>query len=335
MAQIVERHEARKAEDAKDELDQDIDPSEKAKKQGERTTERLRDLTLEHAIKKRLTAHDNEPKNVDYTQDYLCERVLKSRLLKPQRLVSLTAEEEGKRCQAGWQLFDQKMDLIAFGDEEALKEEGLVEPQRIIEHRKDCVIAMSDQIPCFIKIKSGKVLYADHECSSVKKDRVDKGNLLDNVAKHCTSQKVGVAAAEAENDGSDKMTQLRGESYQDQDKFRVTVDTQQKILHFFDEDKVPEAVCGVTSVTFTGQYCRLSNISRSKPYTWIEDEVFEVGDKVFVRKANETIPSGLAQELLRIRDEMPVFWQELEKEKIEAHWICETQHLNGFQLASS
>ena len=49
------------------------------------------------------------------------------------------------------------------------------------------------------------------------------------------------------------MTQLRGEASKDQDKFRITVEREQRCLGFCDDSTEPRFSPGTTSVTFTGE----------------------------------------------------------------------------------
>ena len=50
------------------------------------------------------------------------------------------------------------------------------------------------------------------------------------------------------------MTQLRGEASKDQDKFRITVEREQRCYGFCDDSTEPEFIPGTTSVTFTGAH---------------------------------------------------------------------------------
>ena len=50
------------------------------------------------------------------------------------------------------------------------------------------------------------------------------------------------------------MTQLRGEAAKDQDKFRITVEREQRCYGFCDDTTEPKFMPGTTSVTFTGSF---------------------------------------------------------------------------------
>ncbi len=94
---------------------------------------------------------------------------------------------------------------------------------------------------------------------------------------------------EGDNDG---ITQLRGESSGDQDKFRITVDLEQRVYGWCSETSDPQLEWGTTSVVFTGIHVRLSNISEDGK--WIESERFHVDGKEIVRVAGHAVPETIA-----------------------------------------
>ena len=120
------------------------------------------------AIERRFAAHQKAERNIEYTKDFLC-MVLGAKLLKPQRLVSLSVEEEERRCHLSWQFFDNVMRIAAFGSREELAE-MVNSPESFIKNRAQLTIVMSDQIPYYVKIQPGKQLYAEWERQSGKKD---------------------------------------------------------------------------------------------------------------------------------------------------------------------
>ena len=65
------------------------------------------------AIAQRLTKLAQSPKAIEYTIDYMCKD-FDARLYKPQRLVSLSYEEEEKRALEGWWWFDWMLNLACF-----------------------------------------------------------------------------------------------------------------------------------------------------------------------------------------------------------------------------
>ena len=68
---------------------------------------------LSIAIAKRQEAHVKNERNRDFTLKHMLHHV-NARLLKPQRLVSLTYEEEERRALRSWHRFDWKLNLACF-----------------------------------------------------------------------------------------------------------------------------------------------------------------------------------------------------------------------------
>ena len=74
---------------------------------------RLRDEKCMLAIVKRLEAHEKSEKNCEFTLSQMLHH-FNARLFKPQRLVSLTYEEEERRAVRSWHRFDWKMNVACF-----------------------------------------------------------------------------------------------------------------------------------------------------------------------------------------------------------------------------
>ena len=65
--------------------------------------------------------------------------------------------------------FDAALEVAAFGDQEQLAK-FVENPVQFEQHRADCIIGWSDQIPCWLKMTRGKQVYAASERS--KKTRL-------------------------------------------------------------------------------------------------------------------------------------------------------------------
>ena len=102
------------------------------------------------AIEQRLEAMQREERNVDYTIEQMLHH-MNARLYKPQRMVSLTYEEEERRALRGWWRFDHKLNLACFRLVEELF--ALVrKPEMFREKVRELVIFMNDQIPMWLKL---------------------------------------------------------------------------------------------------------------------------------------------------------------------------------------
>ena len=89
-------------------------------------------------------------------------RELNCRLLKPQRLIHLTTEEEMRRAHLSWRMHDYCLYLVCFAPLEELGK-YVLEPAKVRERAKDLVVIHSDQIPFLAKVRPGSQIYADFE----------------------------------------------------------------------------------------------------------------------------------------------------------------------------
>ena len=104
---------------------------------------------------------------------YVCD----ARLLKPQRLLTLTLDEEKKRVFESWKDWDRKQWEMCFGDK-AWLEKHVVDPETFKRNIKQTVLKWSDQIPFWVKVKHAKQLYGNRELRGGKADKNDLKNLL-------------------------------------------------------------------------------------------------------------------------------------------------------------
>ena len=157
-------------------------------------------------------------KNYEYTLRQLLLH-LNATLFKPQRLVSLTYEEEERRALRSWHRFDWKLNVACFRPLQELAD-VVKDPHAFREHVRDLVMFMNDQIPMWLKLKPGKQVYAEFESKTGKHER-NLGKLSGGGGQ----RKAGMIRQDDEDEVlglNEGMTQLRGEAAKDQDKFRIT-----------------------------------------------------------------------------------------------------------------
>jgi hypothetical protein len=133
-------------------------------------------------------------------------------------------------------------------------------------------------------------------------------------------QASNVSALELPEDDIDQtegMTQKRGEATENNDKYRITVDVEQVLRNWFDEDLVPKAGWGIVSVVFVGVHFRMRNVTPDD--RWRKNEQF-VHDGVEVKRvAGEKVPPALGNKFKDLRDRSPSFWARLEAAGIEIY----------------
>ena len=268
----------------------------------------VRDEHVMRAIEKRLASHDRSQRNCEFTLRQMLHD-FNAKLYKPQRLVSLTYEEEERRALRSWHRFDHKLNLACFRPLEELAA-VVKDPEAFRHNVRDLVIYMSDQIPMWLKIKPGKQVYAEFE--------IRKGNYERNLGSLSGGGSQASTALIREDDEdevlglNEGMTQLRGEGHKDQDKFRITVEREQICYCICNDNTEPKFCPGTTSVTFTGAHFRMSNVKWPEE-VWLETEKFFVNGIQVVHEAGQPVPENLAKSLRTIRREAPEFWTLLEE----------------------
>ena len=130
------------------------------------------------------------------------------------------------------------------------------------------------------------------------------------------SQKAGASfdgepeVRNSENINVDGQTQLRGESHENQDKFRITVDLEQALFGWFGSaDTTPQMSWGLTSVIFTGAHFNAQNVDRNNLY--VNDEIYTYNGTTTVHKAGEPVQHGLGRALLDFREKHQEMWKEM------------------------
>ena len=176
----------------------------------------------------------------------------------------MSLEEEAERVCETWYLFDFVMWLASFASLEELGQH-VIEPEKFRTHIRSTVICMSDQMPFYIKLQPGKQLYT--------KDGVAAGNSKKHLPELERQQALGskdgggstkadeVVSHDVAEDVNEGMTQTRGESHGNQDKFRITLDLEQCLVGFFDEDAEPKGLTGLTSMILIGAHFNEDNVS--------------------------------------------------------------------------
>ena len=216
-------------------------------------------------------------------------------MLRPQRLIHIGLDEEMRRVHESWWYSDWVMLLACFAPIEELGNH-VENPETFRDNVKKTVICHSDQMPFWIKLQPGKQLYAPEELPKTTKKPLTKAEGESTQKNFHGSQKKETRV------DADGMTQLRGECHGNQDKFRITMDLEQVVYGFFDgADVTPQADFGLTSVIFSGQHFRESNVDENRCY--IEDEKFERDGIEICHLAGTRVQAGLGSQTLKVRED--------------------------------
>ena len=294
-----------------------IDELENEKKiTGMLTASRVR--LLDACTKKRDKMHD-KTKNQEKTVDQM-QKLFGCRLLKPQRLCSMTLEEEAERVCETWYLFDFVQWLAAFADTEELAEH-VIDPVEFRKNIKATVICMSDQMPFYIKLQPGKQLYTKDELAAGKRKKplteLEREQALGSKGGGGSTKVDKLISFDVAEDDNEGMTQTRGESHGNQDKFRITLDLEQCLGGWFDEDVEPKGWTGITSMILIGAHFNEDNVSiptsaGEKP-VYLEDELYEVNGKEISHKKGDAIEMNRGSAILQFRADHPELYAEMKE----------------------
>ena len=117
---------------------------------------------------------------------------------------------------------------------------------------------------------------------SLKANKIEGGSHAETQVTQQVEELIeGVRAEQTEELLKEGQTQTRGPGFSSQDKFRITFEARQVVLHWFDRSKDPIGVIYVTLLVVPAAHARLSNIDDE--HRWKRTEKFEVTGQVFTR----------------------------------------------------
>ena len=315
------------------------------------------------AISDRLQKLQESAKYAETFRDRLVDAVGGQNLM-PSRVSTLSMSEERARSFSTWQQYDHRLYIAAFGTEAELSK-LVADPKQFIAFRHQLVLGYSDQVPYWVKIGSGRQVFAEHERQVSRKDRQKNKDAIEGAHRQTSQALPAASHDEAEQDSgpppldSDSEDELpdvpqapppapppagtaeehrqyessglkRGMAKAEQEKFRITYEARQFILNYFSLDQDPVGVVGKGLLVVHGVHARLCNISESG--TWIQDECFEYGGKQFQRKAGHSAGRVLGS-YRKVRTEHPELFERLEVmsqpaatvDSVIFKWSLETQ----------
>ena len=155
--------------------------------------------------------------------------------MKPQRMLTLSLKEEGRRVIETWKDWDHEMHQMFFGPLSFLKKHVFA-PKLFRERIKEIVLCFSDQIPFRVKVKGGKQLYGSWETL-----KHDEKNSIEAVLRQVGSFSQAVKGGAMEGDAVEEehqtiedqtnlgTTQQRGVEAEEADRYRFTLEVQQDL----------------------------------------------------------------------------------------------------------
>ena len=198
-------------------------------------------------------------------------RYIGARFLKPQRVMTLTMEEERLRAEATWQHIDYAMWGMLCS--ESFRQERFSRPDQVRDMLRFTSMLFSDQVPFWVKIVPGRQLFGEAE-----RRRHQEKNPKDE----CMSQKVGALGM----DEAPGKFQTRGQGMAEQEKFRVTLEMTHCLENYWDEEREPVGRMLPSLLVLAGTHARLSNLDDEGNF--LKDEVFVWRGKEVLRRAGSS-----------------------------------------------
>ena len=171
----------------------------------------------------------------------------------------MSLDEEKHRAVETWKDFDWKMYMMCFGSLEWLST-VVFDPEAFRANIKSTIISFCDQVPLWVKPRCGKQLYGEWELRS-KADKNPIENQLGRMGSW--SQQLGAERIESdsEHEGVEELQQEAGVEQEQQqagvegkkkgftqkrgfegdggDRYRITIELLQELLHWYDMDQQP------------------------------------------------------------------------------------------------
>ncbi|CAE7197804.1 unnamed protein product [Symbiodinium sp. CCMP2592] len=228
----------------------------------------------------------------------------------PNLKTTMSEIEQRVSAELTWQAHDADLRLLAYGTEEELKP-LFAKPSEFKAVRKQTFIGVSDQIPVWVKKTSSKELFAEFEHAARPQSEVRSAtrNLLADF--EAVSEEPGRLSlvaqpqpAELSRTGKQHPTTRKDP---DGDRYRLTYEARQGILHYFDESKDPVGVVLPGMVIVAGVHAELSNIDERG--LWRSTRTFQYGGQVVQQKAGMSAGRLLRQKRPELMSEVEVYSQ--------------------------
>ena len=188
-------------------------------------------------------------------------RWIAAKNLCPNLKTTMSEIEQRVSAELTWQAHDADLRLLAYGTKEELKP-LFAKPSEFMAVRKQTFIGMSDQIPVWVKKTSSKELFAEFEHAARPQSEVRSATrraLLGDF--EAVSEEPGSLAVVAQPQPADlHRTGKRHPTSRkdpDGDRYRLTYEARQGILHYFDESKDPIGVVLPGMVIVAGVHAEL------------------------------------------------------------------------------
>ena len=293
---------------------------EESKTQNQELLKKLQVIEAKHMMKK-----VENLKKSKYRENYVSKLIewIGAKHCAKELISHLSPLEEKIRIQLSWMAFDYQLWLAGSAPLEVLQQEGVLDPQHVLEMRKQIgppPIGFADQIPLRAKTSGKKFVFDASEFSGssvsdrkqfdlFRQDLVQAAEHFKNLEEKQQLVSVESQRPEGSRAISGSLT-VKGAS--ENEKYRITYEARQQV-RWIEDSSAPGGFRPIGEVlspliVFPGAHGRLSNISNE--HKFLETEEFNVnGVQIRHEKGDKT---RIMFSLVELRKKHPELFEDVE-----------------------
>lgn len=174
------------------------------------------------------------------------------------RVTELSPEEEQRRMEDSWRLFDFVVSMVGGGDLEQLQH-WVANPAFFAGDRRSTALVFTDQVPVWLKVQAGNLLVSEKKLDNVREHKRRRTAVAIAVA---AADDAGLAVAACDLDETEALSSLtRGPGSTDAARWRITLICRQAVEDYWQPLLAPRGKILPSILLTYGVYCRLENIS--------------------------------------------------------------------------
>ena len=174
------------------------------------------------------------------------------------RVTDLSPEEEQRRMEDSWRLFDFVVSMVGGGDLQQLQH-WVANPAFFAGGRRSTAVLFTDQVPVWLKVQAGNVLVSEKKLNNVREHKRRRTAVASAVA---AADDAGLAVASWDLDETEALSSLtRGPGSTDASRWRITLICRQAVEDYWQPMLPPRGKILPSILLTYGVYCRLENIS--------------------------------------------------------------------------
>ena len=174
------------------------------------------------------------------------------------RVTDLSPEEEQRRMEDSWRMFDFVVSMVGGGDLQQLQH-WVANPAFFAGDRRSTAVLFTDQVPVWLKVQAGNVLVSEKKLNNMREHKRRRTAVASAAA---AADDAALAAAAYDLDETEAFSSLtRGPGSTDASRWRITLICRQAVEDYWQPMLPPRGKILPSILLTYGVYCRLENIS--------------------------------------------------------------------------